>query len=74
MRLLLILLFTISMGYSKTLTDEMNSFSAKLFDGLTLDSNDHIAVLPFETKESHSDGDLGTAIAEILISQIYIIK
>ena len=70
MRLLLILLFTISMGYSKTLTDEMSSFSAELFNGSTLESHEHIAVLPFETKESHSGGDLGTAIAEILISQI----
>jgi len=67
------ILFVLSMvtfSFCSTLSEDILLFSSDLFANSSITDTQHIAVLPFETTESHSDGDLGTAFAEFLISDI----
>lgn len=48
----------------------VTDFVTELFSSSTISNEKYAAVLPFETQETHSDGDLGVAFAEFLITDI----
>lgn len=68
--ILFYILFVVTHVWGSTLSEDINQFSSNLFISSTISEEQHIAVLPFETTETHSDGDLGIAFAEFLISDI----
>lgn len=69
MRRSLVLLLFIALSLSAaSIEKEIKSLSEELFNNLTIESNQKLAVLPFMKKEGESD--LGLAIAEMLIADI----
>jgi len=70
MKSLLTMLMSLSLLSAANLSDQIGSLSKTLFADSSLARESSIAVLPFETTEKVSDGDLGIAIAEFLIADI----